>query len=114
MLLFCIDMFQLSFINKAFRQKSIKFKQNCDAFSRNEAYVADSNVEQQAFICVKGWSGDFELIMICKVYLLPYNLHFLSILCVFVHEKIRFLMNTQFVFEHKWPKLVTFSYKFIQ
>jgi len=24
-----------------------------DAFSRNEAYVADSNVEQQAFICVK-------------------------------------------------------------
>ena len=26
----------------------------CDAFLLNEAYVADSKVEQQAFICVKG------------------------------------------------------------
>ena len=26
----------------------------CDAFLPNEAYVADSKVEQQAFICVKG------------------------------------------------------------
>jgi len=44
----------------------------CDAFLLNEAYVADSKVEQQAFICVK---GDFELMIICysKVYLLPYN-----------------------------------------
>ena len=26
----------------------------CDAFLLNEAYDADSKVEQQAFICVKG------------------------------------------------------------
>lgn len=28
--------------------------QKCDAFLLHEAYVADSKVEQQAFICVKG------------------------------------------------------------
>ena len=51
---------------KAQTQKySIKKEQNrthektqkkhiCDAFLLNEAYVADSKVEQQAFICVKG------------------------------------------------------------
>jgi len=32
----------------------IRQSHKCDAFLPNEAYVADSKVEQQAFICVKG------------------------------------------------------------
>ena len=35
-------------------QNKIRNLRICDAFLLNEAYVADSKVEQQAFICVKG------------------------------------------------------------
>ena len=35
------------------RQREFQ-EMKCDAFLLNEAYVADSKVEQQAFICGKG------------------------------------------------------------